>query len=172
MFFLLKKEKNSHVRGKIVRKAMKRSLSNFWHPYEVPVCLNKGAFVAQPLHQEAAGNRVLNGALRSRVQSFVRSLQSRRCYLWGQTLHKTPSKQEYLCAWNLRNGSGGTAGLSQPWTLCRRGPQGEVEAGGTHCGCQHPAVAQSRAGPDRTTSTIQTGGLLFRCTIELWIRMG
>lgn len=80
---------------------MKRSLSNFWHPIGVFESLNKGAFVDWQLCTKAAGNNVLNGALRGRIQSSARSLQSRRCYLWAKKLDKMPSKQEYLCAWNL-----------------------------------------------------------------------
>lgn len=80
---------------------MKRSLSNFWHPNGVFESLNKGAFVDWQLCTKAAGNNVLNGALRGRIQSSTRSLQSRRCYLWAEKLDKMPLKQEYLCAWNL-----------------------------------------------------------------------
>lgn len=133
MCFVNIREKTHIVSEKIVRKAMKRSLSNFWHPHEVFESLNKGAFVDGQLCSKAAGNNVLNGALRAGFSHPARSLQSRRCYLWAQRLDKTPSEQEYLCAWNLRSSTPGAQLYpSQPRGLLRRGemPPGGVQSWG------------------------------------------
>lgn len=63
---------------------------------------NKGAFVGWPLCWEQ--QEIMCEWSPKKQNLAMQSLPSpAEAYRWSKEPHKTPSEQEYLCAWNLRN---------------------------------------------------------------------
>lgn len=102
MFVLLKRK--THIAcEKIVSKAMKRSLWDFWHPDEVVGCPIK---VLLWIGRCAGKQQEMMCWMAPSEAGFSHpapSLRGGGCYLRGKKPHGTPSEQENLCAWDLRS---------------------------------------------------------------------